>query len=357
MWQAPFFISDTYWGNDVLTYAKAIGLFCIVLLLVHIVKKVVIGRIHKMASHTKTHIDDMAITAIGQLSSLFYLGVAILVAMRPLALVHWIERTLEGFAYIGIAYGIIRAINAFFVAALEQYLHQKQEKNKEQAAQIGTMLRFVRVVISAALWGMAILLILSNSGFNVTSLIASLGIGGIAIALALQNILGDLFSSFSLLIDKPFQVGDFIIVGENSGTVQHIGLKTSRLQTLKGSELIIPNRELTSSTVQNYKKMKRRRDVFTFGIIYETSKAKIAAVPEMIKVIIDKTKGATFGRAHFFEYGESSLNFEVVYHVEKADYGVYMDIRQHIHMELHEALKKKGIEFAYPTQVVKMQKG
>jgi len=197
---------------------------------------------------------------------------------------------------------------------------------------------------------------LSNFGYNISTLIAGLGIGGVAIALALQNILTDIFASFSIYFDKPFQTGDFIIVGNDLGVVKKIGIKTTRLQTLQGEELVISNKELTETRIHNYKKMQKRRIVFNFGLTYDTSSAKLKKVLQILKGIIDKIEIAELDRVHFNKFGDFSLNFEVVYYLASSDYNEYMDTQQAINLAIKEKFEKDGIKFAYPTQTVFVNK-
>ena len=206
------------------------------------------------------------------------------------------------------------------------------------------------------LWAIGLLLILSNLGIDVTSLIAGLGIGGIAIAFALQNILSDLFGSFSIYFDKPFKIGDFIVAGAHSGVVEKIGIKTTRLRALQGEEIVISNTELTSARVQNFKKMEKRRIVSSFGILYETPIEKIKNVKQIVKNIFDSLENTELGRIHFKELGDFSLNFEVVYNITTGDYDVYMDAQEKFNFALVEAFEKEGIGFAYPTQKVFLDK-
>ncbi|MBI4232420.1 mechanosensitive ion channel family protein [Candidatus Peregrinibacteria bacterium] len=212
------------------------------------------------------------------------------------------------------------------------------------------------MLIKIVIWSVGGLLIFSNLGFDVTSLVTSLGIGGIAVALAVQNILGDIFSSFSLYFDKPFQVGDFIIAGEHSGRVKKIGLKSTRLETLQGEELVISNKELTTSRVQNFKKLKRRRVALNFGLIYETPVKKLRKVNDIVKEIIEGLDVVEFGRSHFSQFAAASLNFEVIYFVNSQEYEVYMDRQQEINLKIKEAFEKEKITMAYPTQTLYLKK-
>lgn len=163
---------------------------------------------------------------------------------------------------------------------------------------------------------------------------------------------GDLFASLSILLDKPFVVGDFIIVGELLGSVEHIGLKTTRLRSLSGEQLIFSNSDLLNSRIRNYKRMAERRVDFSFGGVYQTSPGQLEAIPEMIRDIVAGVEGARFDRAHFKGFGESAFTFEVVYYVESRDYPVYMDIRQKINLAICRAFAERGIEFAYPTRTL-----
>jgi small-conductance mechanosensitive channel len=234
-------------------------------------------------------------------------------------------------------------------------LMKKKEKEDDGRFNPNIIIIF-RKISKIALWAVAFLVLLQNLGYDITALIAGLGIGGIAIAFALQNILSDIFSSFTIYFDKPFEVGDFIIIGKDMGTVKTIGIKSTRIQTLQGQELIVSNRELTGTRINNYKKMEKRRVVFSFGVVYGTSTEKLKKMPETIKNIIDNTELAELDRVHFIEFGEFSLKFEVVYFLSSSDYNKYMDTQQNINLKIKEQFEKEGIEFAFPTQTVFLNK-
>jgi len=206
------------------------------------------------------------------------------------------------------------------------------------------------------LWSVVLLMLLDNLGFDITALIASMGIGGIAVALAAQNILGDIFSSLSIVVDKPFVIDDFIIVDDYMGTVEYIGLKTTRLRSLSGEQIIFANTDLLKSRVRNYKRMNERRIIFHFGVIYQTKPEQLESIPGWIREVIEARDKTRFDRAHFASYGDSSLDFEVVYYVLDRDYNLYMDIQQAINLELFRRLEREGIEFAYPTRTLYLQR-
>jgi small-conductance mechanosensitive channel len=230
---------------------------------------------------------------------------------------------------------------------VSDYIISKTDQ-EETPSGIAVTTLIVRVIV----WAFVVLLILDNLGFNITTLVAGLGVGGIAIAMASQNILADLFASLSILLDKPFKVGDFITVGEFLGSVEYIGLKTTRLRSLGGEQLIFSNTDLLSSRIRNYKRMLERRIAFTVGVEYDTEYEKLERIPGMIKDIILSVDVTRFDRSHFISYGDFSLNIETVYYVLSADYTTYADVQQEINLKLFKKFKEEGIVFAFPTQTI-----
>jgi small-conductance mechanosensitive channel len=228
--------------------------------------------------------------------------------------------------------------------------------NKENDISKIKNLQGVLIIFKVLIWGLGFILILDNLGYKVSTILAGLGIGGIAVALAAQTIFKDLFSYFIIVFDKPFAVGDFIIVGDLMGTVETIGLKTTRIRSISGEELIFSNSDLTDSRVKNFKRMYNRRVVFSIGVTYDTSLENLKKIPGIIKNIIESIKDTKFDRAHFFKYGDSALIYEVVYFVMGSDYNKYMDIQQEINLKIKEEFDKLKIEFAFPTQTVYVHK-
>jgi small-conductance mechanosensitive channel len=207
-------------------------------------------------------------------------------------------------------------------------------------------------VVRLALWSVILLLALDNLGVDVTALVAGLGVGGIAVALAVQNVLGDLFASLSIVLDKPFVIGDFVNVGELVGTVEHIGLKTTRVRSLSGEQIVFSNADLLGSRIRNFGRMYERRVVFTIGVTYQTPRSKLIAIPRIIREAVEARQKTRFDRSHFKEYAASSIDFETVYFVLDPNFNAYMDIQQEINLQIHERFEAEGIEFAYPTQTV-----
>lgn len=272
---------------------------------------------------------------------LFYLTVGSLVLPEVL------NQSLDVFITIAATYLGINAISASVEYLLRVYLSRKLGDASAMSS-----LTALSPMIRVAFWLVGVIFLLANLGLDVTSLVASLGVGGLAIGLAAQGILGDLFSYFSIILDRPFQIGDFIIVGEFMGVVEYVGIKTTRLRSLGGEQLVLANTDVTGSRVRNYKRMMERRIVFGLGVTYETGLEQLEEIPTLIKNIITGIEKARFDRAHFATYGDFGLNFEVVYYVLSGDFNLYMDLQQQINLEIKKAFDSRGIEFAYPTQVL-----
>jgi len=229
--------------------------------------------------------------------------------------------------------------------------HRRQVTLGEDRAVAGSI-GIIRFVARVAIWAMVVLLTLDNLGVDITALVAGLGIGGIAVALALQNVLGDLLASLSIALDQPFVLGDFLVVGEHMGSVEYIGIKSTRLRSLTGEQVVISNADLLASRLHNYGRMYERRVVFTLGVTYETPREKLCQIAPLLRRAVEAQEDVRFDRAHFAAYGPYSLDFEVVYYVLSPDFGRHMDAKQAINFRIHEAFESLGVEFAYPTQTV-----
>jgi len=215
----------------------------------------------------------------------------------------------------------------------------------------------ITLIFNFIIWVVGFVFLLDNLGFEISAVIAGLGIGGIAIALAAQAILGDLFSYFVIFFDRPFEIGDFVnLGGEFVGTIEYIGIKTTRIRSLSGEQIVASNTDLTNSRVRNFKRMERRRVVFKLGVIYQTTAEQLEEIPKIVREIIESKEDTVFDRGHFAAYGDFSLNFEFVYFIIGPDYVKYMDTQQKINMEIYRTFENKGIEFAYPTQTLFVSK-
>lgn len=231
-------------------------------------------------------------------------------------------------------------------------IDKKNNLNLIDKEQVKNAVSLIHFISKSIIWSIATLLCIDNLGIDITALIAGLGIGGIAIALAAQNILGDLFASLAIVLDKPFVIGDYIVVGDIKGTVEHIGIKTTRIRGLSGEELICSNADLLSSRVSNYKRMKERRIVFNLGIVYETKHEMLTKIPKILGEIVNNIKDAKFDRAHFINFGDSSLDFEIVYYVQTPDYAVSLNIQQELNLAIFNKFEELNIIFAYPTRTL-----
>lgn len=338
----------TWLGNSLEAYLISFGIIVGSILLIKIAGGILLNRLSLLTEKTNTKLDDLVVKTVQRfgLAALYFL--AIYWGISYLSLTEGAERVLEVATAAVIAFFMIRLISTTVQFLLEGYV-RRQENGEEKVKQLAGII----LIINFAVWGLGLLFLFDNLGYDITAVIAGLGVGGIAIALAAQNILGDLFNYFVIFFDRPFEVGDFIIVDAKMGTVEHIGLKTTRLKSLTGEQLVFANSDLTTSRIHNYKRMERRRIAFKLGVIYQTTAKQLKEIPQLIRSAVEKEKElVTFDRAHFFSYGDFSLNFEVVYFVESSDYNIYMDIQQRINLSIFEAFEQRGIEFAYPTQTL-----
>ena len=341
-------------GNvSVRQIAIAFAVFVALLIVFKIFRSVVLKNIHKLAVKTKNDFDDILVEAIKKIPRSFYWITALFVGFQFVRLSSPIvNKVMNGIFIVFIIYRII----IFFQQLLDYGLKKVWARDESQAEENQTAIHGVKIMVKIILWSAGLLLALSNLGFEITTLVASLGVGGIAVAFALQNILSDLFSSFAIYFDQPFKLGDYIKIGKDCGTVKKIGLKTTRIQTLQGDELVISNAELTSARIRNYKKMRKRQVFFSLGVVYSTNSKSLREIPQIIEKIISKVETAEFERCHFREFGDFSLNFETAYYVKTREYPKYLETQQSINLGIKEAFEKEKIEMAFPTQTIQLQK-
>jgi small-conductance mechanosensitive channel len=345
------FLNQIYFGNTIIKYIEAIGIFILVIIVVKIFQLIVLRRLKKWAEKTKTAIDDFIIIGIKKsVVPILYYG-AIYFAARSLNLSDSAKSILDVLSIVVVTFFLIRLITTTLDFSIISYT-AKQDAADRKAKQLKSISTLLRITI----WGVGLVFLLDNLGFDISAVVAGLGIGGIAVALAAQTILGDLFSYFIIFFDRPFELGDYITVGDKNGTVEHVGIKTTRIRALNGEQLVFSNTDLTSSRLHNFKKLQKRRVVFLLGVIYETPADKLKLIPDLVKNIIAKEEKSDFDRGHFKSFGDFSLNFEFVYYVLSSDYTTYMDTQHNINMKIFNKFKEEGIEFAYPTQLVYVNK-
>lgn len=347
------YLGLTFLGNTLHSYMISVLVFFLGIAGLTLFKVFFVGKLKKFFKKTNNNIDDLLIEFFEGFKFIFYIAVSLYLALKVLDFTDTLDIVINNAFLIVLVLQLIFSINKVVKIHITKEIEKRKEK--EELGHL-SLLRISRTVIFVFVWILGILFLLSNMGVKITPIIASLGVGGIAIAFALQRILEDLFSSFTIYLDKPFQEGDFIVIGQDMGKVKKIGLKTTRIEALNGHELVVSNTELTSTRVNNYKKMEKRRVLFNFGILYDTSVEKVGKVNEIIKGIIDRIPDAEFDRSHFKELGDFSLNFEVVYYVKNSDMTAYLDAQQWINFDLMKAFESEGIQFAYPTQTIEMKK-
>jgi small-conductance mechanosensitive channel len=343
------FWDQSFLGNTVRDWAICLGIIIASMLALRIVRTIVLQRLRAWASKTSNTFDDFVIRVFKRsVMPMLYIG-SVYAGLQYLHIPAKVGRIMHVAILVVTVFFIIRIITDVISYAFEKFTGNQNEAQAKQA-------RGILLIVKVLLWIIGIVFLVDNLGYDITTIIAGLGIGGIAIALAAQTILGDLFSYLVIFFDKPFETGDFIVIGSQSGVVDYVGIKTTRIRTLNGEQLVVSNTDLTNSRVQNFKRMERRRIVFTVGVLYETGSEKLKKVPDIVKNIVDPIEGATFDRTHFMAFGDFSLNFEIVYYVESPDYMVYMDLHQKICLGIYEEFEKAGIEFAYPTQKLLLAK-
>lgn len=340
-------LEQVFFGNRISDYIISLLTLVLSILFVKVVIRFMIKRLKKFAERTTTKFDDFLIKILEKIGlpalyiSCFY------VSAKTLKLPSGAGTLINALEMIIITFFAARIVVMLAGWGINTYLVKKQQ-DPTVVRSLDGMLWAVKILI----WVLAIVILLDNLGYKVSTLIAGLGIGGIAVAIAAQALLKDFFSYFSIVFDHPFKIGDFIIIGDFMGTVEYIGIKTTRIRSLGGEQVIFSNTDLTDSRVRNYKLMEKRRVLFRLGVTYQTSLGQLKEMPKIIEQIIKNTKDAAFDRAHFFSYGDFSLIFEVVYFVLSPDYNKYMDIQQEINFAIKEEFEKRGIEFAYPTQTL-----
>ena len=338
-------------GNRISGYLIASIALLASFFIINIVTRHFIKRLKKISEKTSTTIDDFLVSVLEKLAIPFLYLLAVYASIKSISFHPYFERSLNYFCLAIVIIFISR-----FIVMLAGYGFKTYLTKSGYDTALERSLQGILVVIKILVWGGAIIFFLDNLGFKISAVIAGLGIGGVAVALAAQAILKDLFSYFSIIFDHPFKIGDFIIVGDFMGTIEHIGIKTTRIRSLGGEMLVFSNSDLTDSRVRNYKLMGKRRVVFKLGIVYETPTDKLKEIPKIIENIIKNIKDAVFDRAHFFSYGDFSLIFEIVYYVAGADYNKYMDIQQEINFAIKEEFERMEIEFAFPTQTLYVNK-
>lgn len=304
----------------------------------------------RLAVRTSLKVDDVMLVVLEATRWFFYLAIGLWLASE------YVDLSDEQTRWVRAATSllILVQIGVWLQAGIRKTT-DVWSNSADGDADTRTMASAISFIAKLVVWSVLLLTALSTLGFEISALLAGLGVGGVAAALAVQNLLSDIFASLSIYFDRPFELGDFIIVGPQMGTVEKVGLRTTRVRSLSGEQIIFPNADLTSSRIHNYKRMEERRVVFGFGLVYATPAATLEQIPRLVRRIIEEQPDVRFDRAHFKEYGQYALNFEVVYYVLSSDFNVYMDRQQAINLGIFKTFEEQGIGFAMPTRTVHLQ--
>lgn len=342
----------TFWSNTVRQWLIAAGIGALTWIVVRLALRIIQGRLRAIAARTTTEWDDLVLEALSRTRRVFILAVALYAGATVLDLPDRVESLVRTVTVLTVLLQIGLWLSAGLRFWLDRYTRRELESDRGAATTVSAL----GFVGRLALWSLVLLMALDNIGVDVTALVAGLGIGGIAVALAAQNILGDLFASLSIVLDKPFVLGDFVIVDDFMGNVEHIGLKTTRVRSLWGEQVIFSNSDLLNSRLRNFGRMAQRRVVFELGVTYQTPRAKLQMIPGIVREAIEAQPKTRFDRSHFKTYGDFALLFESVYYVLAPDFNTYMDVHQAINLAIHERFEAEEIEFAYPTQTLFLEK-
>ncbi|HEY5376397.1 MAG TPA: mechanosensitive ion channel family protein [Polyangiaceae bacterium] len=338
------FLVHRYLGATLRDWLIALGLAWAVTLGLVLLRRIVLRRSRRFAERNASRLDDLVVSVLASVRGLFFFALGLWVAAEYVVFSVSVEHAIRTAVAILTLFQVGLSLQAGVRTFAQGWAGATAAGETRMAASTWAFLA------SLGIWAVLIVSSLSVLGFQISALLAGLGVGGVAAALAVQNILGDLFASLSIYFDRPFHLGDFIVVGEDMGTVERIGLRTTRVRSLGGEEIVFANGDLTKSRLHNYKRMESRRVLFGFGVEYATPLAELREIPNLVRAIVEAREGTRFERAHFKAYGDFSLDFEVVYFVLSADYNVYMDQQQAINLELFRQFAERGVQFAFPTQ-------
>lgn len=341
---------STWLGLSLDQWLLASGVLALVFVALTLLRRLLVSRVGRLAARTPTDWDDVAVRVMARTRWYFILLLAVHAAARTIPLPVQIERVLGPLSIIVVLLQVGVWGGALILCVVDHYVDREEaDPGTRFAVQaLGYSARFV-------LWALLVVTALQNFGINITALITGLGVGGIAIALAAQTVLGDLFAAIAIVVDRPFIVGDFIIVDDLRGTVEHVGLKTTRIRSLSGEQVVISNSELLKRRIHNYKRMEERRILFEIDVTYDTPPDKVARIPAMIRSTIEAQPNTRFDRSHFLTFAESSLKIETVYYVLDSSYNAYADTQHAINVALLRQFSDEDISFAFPSRTVYMQ--
>ncbi|MBN2720292.1 MAG: mechanosensitive ion channel family protein, partial [Proteobacteria bacterium] len=346
------FLKNEYLGNPLRSWAMALAVFTFGYFLVVLIVRFLGGKLASLSKMTISRLDDMIADQVkNRTSKVFIFFLALNMASQVLTL----PEKPAGLIRASLLLALTLQLGIWGSGIINYVVRGRAARDGEDSLNLEAY-SVLTFIIKTTMWVLLVLLALNNLGIQITTLIAGLGVGGIAVALALQNILGDLFASLSIVLDRPFIIGDFIIVGDQMGNVEHVGLKTTRVRSLSGEQLIFSNTDLLASRIKNYQRMEERRVFFKIGVIYQTPREKLEKIPGLVQGVIEGQELTRFDRAHFSGFGDFSLDFEFVYYVLDKEFNVYRDVQQKVLLGVHRVFEEEGVEFAYPTQTVFLER-
>ena len=336
-------------GNDLKTWVISLGIFLVTLTILPLLKRAISARRRRRTDLTAGHLTDLAAALVVRTGRIFLWGVAVWLASRELTVPPGVERVLTVLIVVLFWMQVAR----WAMTALRYAVEVRSRGTSGADTLLKSSMEVIMFAAGIVIWGIALVLVLGNLGVEIKPLLAGLGIGGIALALAVQAVLGDLLASLSIALDKPFVLGDALTVGDVQGTVEHIGVKSTRLRSINGEQIILSNADVLKARVRNFGRLRERRSLFRLDVHYETPVPALAAVPRVVREIIEATPETRFERCHLLSCGGPALQFEVVYFVTSPDYGVYADAQQSINLRILERFSALGVSFmaATPTQV------
>ncbi len=333
-------------------FFAALVLFLGLMAFFYLLRAIVLTQLHSLTLRVPDSLAHVIVSAVKNIHSMAYIVGALSISLKLFTLPGAVDTLLLLTFSAVVVWQLIMIALRLLDFIVVRYVEKDEDGDGEVDPGAANAAQLVNLFARILLWSFGFLIILSNLGVNITSLVAGLGIGGIAIAFALQGILSDLFASFSIYFDKPFRVGDFVQVGTDAGTVEKIGIKSTRIRTLQGEQLIVSNAELTTARVQNFNQLKERRIVTNIGITYETPQELVREVPGIVTRIFEDIDTCRLDRVYFTTFGDSALIFEIVYFVESKDIKDYFSIQQDFGFALMARFAEVGIDFAYPTQTI-----
>ncbi len=339
-------------GNSLGNWIVALGIFLITFAFLPLISRLISAQNARRAARTGApplYMLDLALELVASTNRLFLWGAAVWLASRDLTFTPKLERWLTG----ALVLLFWMQMAQWAMTAVRYGIDARRQRLGTHEKLLSSSMAVIMFGAGLAIWGIAALLALDNLGVQIGPLLAGVGIGGIAIALAVQTVLADLLASLSIALDKPFTLGDSLKLDDIEGSVEHIGIKSTRLRSVNGEQIIISNADLLKSRLRNFGRLRERRSLFILGVHYETPVEKLAAVPHIVREIIEATPQTRFGRCHLLNYGAKALEFEVVCFVTDPDYKVYADARQSINLRILERLRALQVTFAAeaPTTV------